>query len=503
MTSGRTNSYRSIPTKFNFYDLLAYLSIGIFFIESTRQALQYRHAHGDGSLRFIESLSKNYSRNAIQWESNYNLSRDLIRNFKRFLAFYSVEMLEFPSISFLFFSCISVVILTLLLIAMFLKLKSVFSNFVSVAILLTILATTINALAFPDAEIIWASPIIILWVLYASKFLRGECSNKFWSLSLFVLFNVLFLSELHEIALPIIGSVVFFSMVQQANHKKLPSITWAILFLSFLIAFAQITWTTIRYTSSLYTAQSGMQETIFWNLNLIVYKPLVALIYVAFVLACLSYAFLKSSSRFAPQLHLVLLLFLIFYLPILWKVFMIEKRRVNNPWSFMQSRQDLAWFTLFICVLILIIQYGHIKLDALSKTETALEEGKLISFSSGNINFSIDPLGKRFAIFPLLLTLLASFSLRYSESNYWYECKARTIQSTSTYSGVVSRDVWPIADCDWHWADAGTTYLMFPSESNVRLPSPRLETNPDWPPLPTFKDGHVSSIFGYPVPPAR
>jgi hypothetical protein len=151
----------------------------------------------------------------------------------------------------------------------------------------------------------------------------------------------------------------------------------------------------------------------------------------------------------------------------------------------LQSRQDLFWATIILSIAILT------KDLYLKKPDSQYE----IKISSLYIIF-------------FMLTALNLFLLRLEESFTWRQCKNEQIANSFLLSakgqiGVVNRATWPIADCDWLWADPGTIYLLDSREFPIIIPDGAItaEQRSQWPHPPEVDlNSREVKIFGLNIP---
>jgi hypothetical protein len=463
--------------------ILLSLSIIIFSAQSIIDGVFRRYAHGDGSFKYIYVLSNYFNEDKFSPVSDPRIARDYIVAFKQIFAFFSLQLDFNVEQSFRVF-CLTISILYIsLYIVMSLAINKFFNNWFGIVASITLLALAATSMSFPDAEIILASPIIILWSLFFSNLDKYSVTKKrVWLVGALTLFLA---AEIHEaFVIVMLANLIIFS-IRTFKSKSLNRPQLILLVFSFL-PLTKGLFNIITYSSEAATEKSIFYESIFFNFKLWPYKPSVLIMCALFSIYSLKhFIYFKQTGikfvnkLFTPLLGLIILLTFVIYSH--------ETNRTSNPWSFLQSRQDLFWTTIVISFVILAKGFHSKKTDFKQLTKT----------------------GSLFILF-FMLSALSLFTLRMEESFTWEQCKKEELSYSSLlgakgYEGVVDRTTWPIRDCDWLWADPGTIYLLDSRKFPISIPDGVInsEQRSQWPEPPEVDLNTTEvRIFGLNVPPS-
>lgn len=364
---------------------------------------------------------------------------------------------------------------------MTLSINKSFDNWFGVVASVTLLALAATSMSFPDAEIILAAPIIVLWSLFFKEIEEYSVTNKIiWFVGVLTLF---FGSEIHEaFIIVMLANLVIFSTRsirrQSLNRPQL------ILSMFSLIPLAKGLFNIVAYSSEAATEKSIFYESIFFNFKLWPYKPSVLIMCVLFSLYLLKHyiPFKNKGMKISNYLYVSLLISIVL---VTFTIYNHETNRTTNPWSFLQSRQDLFWTTILVSLVILTKDFYLKKTDFQQLTK----------------------IGSLFISF-FMLSALSLFGLRIEESFTWKQCKTEELNYSLLLEdkgivGVVDRTTWPIKDCDWLWADPGTIYLLDSRKFPILIPDGAVnsEQRLQWPKPPEINlNTKEVRIFGLIVP---
>jgi len=460
---------------------LLFLAIILFSTQSIFDGVFKRYAHGDGSFKYIYVLSNYFNEDRFIPVSDPRIARDYIVAFKQVFAFISLQFDLSVEQSFTIF-CFGITILYICVyIIMTLSINKSFDNWFGIVASVTLLALAATSMSFPDAEIILATPIIILWSLFFRRIEKCSVTKKrIWFVGVLTLF---FGSEIHEAFIIVMFANLIIFIIRSIWSKSLNR-SQLILTIFSLIPLAQGLFNIVVHSSEAATEKSIFYESIFFNFKLWPYKPSVLIMCALFSFYLLKHyiPFKNSGMKISNNIYIPVLSLIVL---VTFTIYNHERNRTTNPWSFLQSRQDLFWTTIVISLVILTKDFY------LKKT-----------------NFQqLTKIGSLFMIF-FMLSALSLFGLRMEESFTWKQCKKEEFNYSSLLEvkgivGVVDRTTWPIKDCDWLWADPGTIYLLDSRKFPILIPDGVVnsEQRLQWPKPPEVDlNTEKIRIFGLSIP---
>jgi hypothetical protein len=466
----------------SFFEIFTYLPLVLFSLQSVIDGFQLRYAHGDGSYKFIYVLSKYYTENSFILVDDPRIARDYIVAVKEFIAYLILNIGQTVEFSFKVFSITIAIFYVLLYTLMFVSVKKHFNNWFGLVSSFTLLVLAATSLSFPDSEIIMAAPIIVLWsIFFKSAAALNLKQKRIWLVGISTL---LFGSEIHE-AFILVLAINFVVFIIDALILKTINRAQALLVLFSIIPLSKGVFNGLIHSKDAATEKSIFFDSVFFNFKLWMYKPTLFLLCAIFLFFVLI-SFLHLDTKKAQFSWTFLIPITMAICIGIYLLHNYEDKRINNPWSFVESRQDLFWVSIIFSASILLSDFNSIRLKTDKSSRTLIIV---------------------FVCFYLLMISL--FSFRFLESISWKACKERQFVVTEKLrlggnTGVINRDIWKISDCDWLWADPGTIYLIYPQNhpivipDGVDSPAQRLQ----WPEPPRISsDGEDAYIFGLSIPP--
>lgn len=458
-----SNDYRYF-SHVNIFIGFSYISI--LLINWTNARVR-RFSHGDGAFKFLRAYYEYQQEVPLYVWRNDQVTREYVNTLIEILARFAISVMNGRLYdSFTLFSYVHSVVCAVLYIgALTLLVKKLPIN-IALPSIFGICVLYGFASAFPDAEIIFATPIAI-WITIA--IIELTTRRRYSVNNLFAMIFLAFFGQgIHE-ALILVVSLITLILLCSLLVGKIEKSPMNLVITGMLVSFSVLGSYRILINSIKAPTRDSIFHASVFNPKEIFVQPSVFIVFFILFFSIAKLFYVKEEAKWKVSLFSDST-FLSIGISILLSsgLIFVELRRTTSHWSFTANRIDLMWY-------LILLSFG---------ITFVLKNGQLGKSNPTKLMSSV-----------LVGALFAMLLVRSIESNNWENCKLLQSTVVKANPGVLTRDQFPIGACDWGWTDPGTYLLLNQQSVVLSLPPGDENVFPD----PRISDSNVITIFEFDI----